>query len=61
MARYIEYDYSQGKFIPIHFEKQILPGTFEYSLNYLIDNEIDLSIFRKGTGVTKRHRCQVLT
>jgi transposase len=45
MARYKGYDYSQGKFIPIHFDKQILPGTFEYSLHYLIDNEIDLSIF----------------
>ena len=45
MARYKEYDYSQGKFIPIHFDKQILPGTFEYSLHYLIDNEIDLSCF----------------
>ncbi len=45
MARYKEYDYSQGKFIPIHFDKQILPGAFEYSLDYLIDNEIDLSIF----------------
>ena len=45
MARYKEFDYSQGKFIPIHFDKQILPGTFEYSLHYLIDNEIDLSLF----------------
>ena len=45
MARYKDYDYSQGKFIPIHFDRQILPGTFEYSLHYLIDNEIDLSIF----------------
>jgi transposase len=45
MARYKEYDYSQGKFIPIHFDRQILPGTFEYSLHYLVDNEIDLSAF----------------
>jgi transposase len=45
MARYKDYDYTQGKFIPIHFDRQILPGTFEYSLHYLIDNEIDLSIF----------------
>lgn len=45
MARYKEYDYSQGKFIPIHFDKQIFPGTFEYTLHYLIDNEIDLSVF----------------
>jgi hypothetical protein len=34
MARYKDYDYSQGKFIPIHFDRQILPGTFEYSLQW---------------------------
>jgi transposase len=45
MARYKEYDYRQGKLIPISFDKQILPGTFEYTLNYLIDKELDLSIF----------------
>lgn len=45
MARYKEYDYTQGKFIPIHFDRQIIPGTFEHTLHYLIDNEIDLSIF----------------
>jgi transposase len=45
MARYKHYDYSQGKFIPISFDKQILSGTFEHTLHYLIDNEIDLSIF----------------
>ena len=45
MARYKEYNYSQGKFIPIFFDKQILPGTFEHTLHYLIDEEFDLSIF----------------
>lgn len=45
MARYKPYDYRQGKFIPISFDKQILPGTFEYTLNHLIDNELDLSVF----------------
>ena len=34
-----------GAFIPVFFKKQIQKGTFEYSLNYLIDNELDLSIF----------------
>ena len=53
MARYKEYSYSQGKFIPIHFSKQILPGTFEYTLNYLIDNELDLSI--KGNRGRSSH------
>jgi transposase len=37
--------YGRGKFIPVHFEKQILPGTFAYTLNHLIDNELDISIF----------------
>jgi transposase len=45
MAKYKEYDYSQGKLIPLSFDKQILPGTFEHTLHYLIDNEIDLSVF----------------
>jgi transposase len=45
LARYKPYNYNQGKFIPIAFDKQILTGTFEYTLNYLIDNELDLSVF----------------
>ncbi len=45
MARYKPYSYTQGKFIPICFDKQIQPGTFEYTLNHLIDHEFDLSIF----------------
>jgi len=45
MARYKEYSYEQGKLIPISFANQILPGTFEFALNYIIDDEIDLSVF----------------
>ena len=45
MAKYKDYNYSQGKFIPINFDKQILHGTFEHTLHYLIDNDIDLSAF----------------
>lgn len=57
MARYKPYSYAQGKFIPIHFGKQILPGTFEYCLNHLIDHELDLCIFdarfsNDATGAT---------
>lgn len=47
MARFKPYSYSQGKFIPIHFQKQIIPGTFEYTLHHLIENELDLSIFHE--------------
>ncbi|MFA5182514.1 MAG: IS1182 family transposase [Syntrophales bacterium] len=57
MARYKPYSYSQGKFIPVYFEKQILPRTFEYSLNHLVDHKLDLSIFderyrNEETGAT---------
>jgi len=45
MARFKNYSYDQGKFIPVIFDKQILPGTFEYTLSYLIDHEVDISIF----------------
>ena len=27
------------------YDRQLLPGTFEYALSYLIDNEIDLGRF----------------
>ncbi len=45
MARYKDYDYKQTKLIPVSFSEQVLPGTFEYTLNYLIDHEVDLSVF----------------
>jgi transposase/C4-type Zn-finger protein len=45
MARYKDYDYGQMKMLPVSFERQILPGSFEYSLSYLIDNELDLTVF----------------
>ncbi len=45
MARYKKYSYDQGQLIPVWFEEQILPGTFEYALSYIVDNELDLSVF----------------
>ncbi|WP_205749433.1 transposase [Desulfopila sp. IMCC35008] len=45
MAKYKPYSYAQGMFIPVFFKEQIQKGTFEYTLNYLVDNELDLSIF----------------
>ena len=35
LAQHKDYSYTQGKFILIFFEKQILPGTFEYFLNQI--------------------------
>ena len=45
MARYKDYNYDQSKLLPINFSEQILPGTFEYTVNYLVDNELDLTVF----------------
>jgi len=44
MARFKEQDYSQGEFIPINFEKQKVPGMFEYTLYSRIDKEIAPSV-----------------
>jgi transposase len=45
MARYKDYSYEQTTMIPICFDRQIRPGTFEHALNYIVDNELDLSVF----------------
>ena len=45
MARYQDYNYDKMKMIPVSYEKQILPGSFEHSLSWLIDEELDLSVF----------------
>ena len=45
MARYKHYDYAQTKLLPVSYERQILPGTFEHTLSFLIENKIDLSVF----------------
>ncbi|AGF78772.1 transposase [Desulfocapsa sulfexigens DSM 10523] len=43
MAKYKPYNPAQGHFLPVFFNKQLQKGTFEYSINYLIDHEMDLS------------------
>ncbi len=45
MPRFKQYNQGQTVLLPISFEHQILPGTFEHSLNYLVDERLDLSIF----------------
>jgi hypothetical protein len=42
VARFKHYDYNQTALVPVDFTQQILPGTFEHSLHYLVDNELDL-------------------
>lgn len=42
MARYKVVDRSP-RLLPVVLETQLMPGSFEYALDYLIDNEMDLS------------------
>ena len=45
MARYKPYDVKQVTLIPVSFSDQILPGSFEYALNEIVDEHIDLRPF----------------
>ena len=44
MARYKHIDTSP-RFLAVDLQRQLLPGTFEHAMNYLIDKELDLSGF----------------
>ena len=44
MARYKNADNSQGLFLTVNLHEQLVPGTFEWTLNYLID-KADISLF----------------
>ena len=45
MARFKDTNYDQVKMIPVSFDRQILPDSFEFTLSQLIDHYIDLSPF----------------
>lgn len=45
MARYREYFQDQVRLLPISLTQQIQPGTIEYTINYLVDHDVDLSVF----------------
>jgi len=56
MARYKHIDTSP-RFIAVDLQRQLVPGTFEHALDYLIDHELDLSGFdhrykNDATGAT---------
>lgn len=44
MARY-KHIATDPKFLPVDLARQLLPGTFEHALDYLIDHELDLQGF----------------
>ena len=44
MARYKERS-QDNILVPINFSQQLLPGTFEFTMNEIVDHQIDLSVF----------------
>ena len=46
MARLKQTDNSQGQFITVNLKKQLLPDTFEWTIDYLINN-MDMSLFEE--------------
>ncbi|WP_018413130.1 hypothetical protein [Methyloversatilis thermotolerans] len=45
MPRFKTPDYGL-KLISVDFAQQVLPGTFEFALCHLVDNDLDLSVLR---------------
>jgi len=45
MAHYKDTEKGQSLFLTVNLSEQIVPGTFEHTLNHLLDSKIDLSIF----------------
>jgi transposase len=45
MARYKDYDLNQSQFIPIVCSEQITPGTFEHTISFLVDEQLDMTVF----------------
>jgi hypothetical protein len=43
MARYKPYNLKQDKWIPLSYADQILPGSFEYALNEIVEEHLDLT------------------
>ena len=43
MANYKPTNPSQGLFLPVYLKKQLHKGTFEYAIDFIIDNELNLS------------------
>jgi len=46
MARFKDTEKEQGMFLTVNLYEQLLPGTFEWALDYLID-EADMSVFEQ--------------
>jgi transposase len=47
MAKHQYYDYNQSVLEPIFLEDQLVPGTLEYAIHYIVEERLNMSIFDK--------------
>ncbi|MEX2328042.1 MAG: transposase [Pseudomonadales bacterium] len=45
MARFKDSSTHQGKLVPINFDRQIIPGSFEHTISLLVADHLDMSVF----------------
>ncbi|GHV18648.1 hypothetical protein FACS189493_8140 [Spirochaetia bacterium] len=62
MAKYKHTDVEsgQGLFLTVNLKEQLLPGTFEYMLNDVLNNKIDLSNFDTNYKTIKQEQARYL-
>jgi transposase len=56
MARFKHTDTSQGILLPVNLEKQVLQGTFEWTMSYIIDRT-DMSLYEKNYNNDEKGAC----
>jgi len=56
MARYKESNLAQGQFLTVNLSGQLIIGTYEWTLNYLI-NKMDLSSFDNNYNNDEKGAC----
>lgn len=42
------------KLLPVDFDQQVIPGSFEHALCHLVDHELDLTAFHAATRTTTK-------
>ena len=45
MSRYKSLNYDQTKLLPINYKDQLIPGSFEFTMNHVVETKMDLSVF----------------
>ena len=43
MPKYIPTEYNQNILVPVKLSEQIQPGTLEHTIDYVIENKVDIS------------------